>query len=293
MSVATNFETFCNNLLISTTKRSTISYRYLAICKRLNKDFWGMEDAISGGRYVGSFGRNTANSYVSDIDILFEMPLSTYQTYNSYLSNGQSALLQAVKNSIAKTYPNTSLRGDGQIVQIIFSDDMKFEVLPAFKNTDGSYTFANSNNGGSWEKTNPLPEIDKVSSGDRLTNNNLRPLCRMARAWKYYNSVPISGLLIDTLAHRFLVAWSYRDKSYLYYDFMSRDFFSYLKSQDVNQNTWYAIGSGQSIYNSDNFRYKAAIAYNKSLEAIQLETDKYTWSAKQKWREIYGYRFPE
>ena len=74
---------------------------------------------------------------------------------------------------------------------------------------------------------------------------------------------------------------------------MSRDFFSYLKSQDANQNTWYAIGSGQSIYNPDNFRYKATVAYNKSLEAIQQETDHFTWSAKQKWREIYGNRFPE
>ncbi|WP_100612669.1 SMODS domain-containing nucleotidyltransferase [Confluentibacter lentus] len=292
MSVTTNFETFCNNLLITQTKRSTISDRYLAICKRLNKDFWGM-DTTSGGRYVGSFGRNTANSYVSDIDMLFEMPLSTYNTYNAYISNGQSALLQAVKNSIATTYPNTSLRGDGQIVQVTFSDSMKFEVLPAFKNDDGSYTYANSNNGGSWKKTNPVPEISAVSCGDGLTNNNLRPLCRMARAWKYYNSVPISGLLIDTLAHRFLTAWSNRDKSYLYYDFMSRDFFSYLKNQDANQNTWYAIGSGQSIYNPDNFRYKATVAYNKSLEAIQQETDNFTWSAKQKWREIYGNRFPE
>lgn len=250
-------------------------------------------DTTSGGRYVGSFGRNTANSYVSDIDMLFEMPLSTYNTYNAYISNGQSALLQAVKNSIATTYPVTSLRGDGQIVQVTFSDSMKFEVLPAFKNDDGSYTFANSNNGGSWKKTNPVPEISAVSSGDGLTNNNLRPLCRMARAWKYYNSVPISGLLIDTLAHRFLTAWSNRDKSYLYYDFMSRDFFSYLKNQDANQNTWYAIGSGQSIYNPDNFRYKATVAYNKSLEAIKQETDNFTWSAKQKWREIYGNRFPE
>lgn len=292
MSVATNFETFCNNLLISQSTRSTISDRYLAICKRLNKDFWAM-DTTTGGRYVGSFGRNTANSFVSDIDMLFEMPWSTYNTYNSYITNGQSALLQAVKNSIASTYPNTSLKGDGQIVEVIFSDKMKFEVLPTFKNTDDSYTFANSNNGGSWMKTNPVPEINILASGDILTNYNLRPLCRMARAWKYYNNVPISGLLIDTLAYRFLTDWSNRDKSYLYYDWMSRDFFAYLKNQDSTQTTWYAIGSGQSIYNPDNFRYKATVAYNKTLEAIQQETDGNTWSSKQKWREIYGTRFPD
>lgn len=91
MSVATNFETFCNNLLIGQAKRSTISDRYLAICKRLNLDFWKL-DTTSGGRYVGSFGRNTATNYVSDIDMLFEMPWSAYNTYNAYITNGQSAL---------------------------------------------------------------------------------------------------------------------------------------------------------------------------------------------------------
>lgn len=185
------------------------------------------------------------------------------------------------------------MKGDGQIVQITFYDEMQFEVLPAFRHDDGSYTFANSNSGGSWKKANPVPEIEAITNGDTLTNYNLRPLCRMARAWKGYNIVPISGHLIDTLAYRFLTNWSNRDKSYLYYDWMSRDFFEYLKNQDTNQSTWYAVGSGQSIYNPDNFRYKATIAYNKAVEAIKQETDGNSWSSKQTWREIYGFRFPD
>jgi hypothetical protein len=75
MNVAEMFEAFCKDLLIGTDTRSTISTRYLAICTRLNKDFWNV-DTTSGGRYIGSFGRNTANDRISDIDMLFEMPLS-------------------------------------------------------------------------------------------------------------------------------------------------------------------------------------------------------------------------
>lgn len=292
MSVATYFESFCKDLLVGTALRSTISTRYLSICTRLNKDFWKM-DTDSGGRYIGSFGRNTANGWISDIDMLFEMPWSTYNTYNGYITNGQSALLQAVKNSIAITYPGTDLKGDGQIVLVKFRDGMKIEVLPAFKNSDDSYTFADSNGGGSWKTTNPIPEIKAVATGDALTSNNLRHLCRMTRAWKHYCSVPIKGLLIDTLAYRFLTSWSYRDKSYLYYDWMCRDFFEYLKNQTENQTTWYAIGSSQIINNPDNFRYKATIAFNKTKEAIQYQTDNKEWSAKQKWKEIYGSRYPD
>ena len=291
MSVSSNFRTFCNNLLIGKDKRSTISTRYLAICKRLNKDFWAV-DTTSGGRYVGSFGRNTANSWVSDIDMIFEMPWSLYTKYNAYVTNGQSAFLQEVKNSIGRTYPSTYLKGDGQIITVSFSDDTKFEVLPAFKNDDDSYTFADTNNGGSWKITNPIPEIEAISIGDLLTNNNLRHLCRMVRSWKFYCSVQIKGILIDTLAYRFLIEWEYKDKSFLYYDWMSRDFFAYLKNQNKNQAIWKAIGSGQYIYNPGDFRYKALIAYNKSLKAIELQNN-YEWSSKKKWREIYGYRFPD
>ena len=169
---------------------------------------------------------------------------------------------------------------------------MKFEVLPAFKYTDDSYAFADSNSGGSWKKTNPIPEINSINYGDSITNNNLKRLCRMTRAWKHYCNVPIKGLLIDTLAYRFLTNWDNRDKSYLYYDWMCRDFFEYLKSQTSTQTIWYAVGSGQQIYNPDNFRYKATVAYNKSVDAIKLQTDGKLWSTKQKWREIYGNRYP-
>jgi len=292
MSVSTNFQTFCDDLKISTDKRSLISTRYNSICKRLNKNFWNM-DTTQGGRYVGSYGRPTANGWVSDIDMIFEMPSSLKSTYDNYIGNGQSAYLQAVKNSIALTYPNTSLKGDGQIVKVQFSDNMAIEVLPAFKNSDGSYTFADSNSGGSWKQTNPVPEINSINTGDSLTNYNLKRLCKMARSWKYFCRVPIKGLLIDTLAYRFLMDYAHKNQSYLYYDFMTRDFLIYLKDQNSTQTIWYAVGSGQAIYNSENFRYKATVAYNKSLEAIQLESDDKKWSSKQKWREIYGYRFPE
>lgn len=291
MSEAVYFESFCKDLLISPDTRSTISTRYLAICTRLNKDFWNM-DTSHGGKYVGSFGRNTANGRVSDIDIVFEMPTSVYSTYNSYHGNGQSALLQAVKKSIAATYSTTELKSDGQIVQVAFTDTMKFEVLPVFSNGSSGYIFADSNNGGTWKTTNPIPEIDAVASGDELTNNNLRHLCRMIRAWKHYCSVPIKGLLIDSLAYRFLTNWPSRDKSYLYYDLMCRDFFEYLKNQLETQTTWYAIGSGQAIFNPENFRYKATLAFNISKDAIQYQRDNKEDLAKQKWREIYGYRFP-
>lgn len=38
----------------------------------------------------------------------------------------------------------------------------------------------------------------------------------MARAWKDNCNVPISGILIDTLAYKFLKTWEYKDMGYIY-----------------------------------------------------------------------------
>lgn len=292
MSEAQYFKEFCDNLVIGTDKRSIISSRYKSITNRLNTDFWNSPSEILFSRYVGSYGRNTSIKNESDIDMIFVLPGHLKTTYDNYTYNGQSSLLQVVKDSIRKTYSSSSIGADGQVVSITFSDGVNFEVVPAFENSDKSYTFPDSNNGGTWRKTNPHPEINKINDEDPKLNFNLKRLCKMARAWKATCSVPIGGLLIDTLAFNFLNNWANKGQSYLYYDLMSRDFFSYLKNQTVTQTYWLALGSNQYINRNGNFEYKAKLAYNLAVEAIQLQRDKKEWSAKQKWREIYGNEFP-
>jgi len=199
--------------------------------------------------------------------------------------------LQEVKNVVSKTYSTSTLKGDGQIISISFSDGINFEVLPAFINKDGSYTFANSNSGGSWKITDPKAEMNAMNEMNENCNRNLKRLCRMARAWRDNNNVPISGILIDILAYNFISSWQYRDKSYLYYDYMSRDFFKYLSERDKSQMSWKAMGSGRFISRSGSFEGKALTAYNLALEAISKEKD-YPHTAKSKWRENYGSKFP-
>ena len=238
----------------------------------------------------GSYGRGTA-IHVSDIDILYILPWHYFDQYDSHSGNGQSNLLQVVKRSIAKTYPNTEIGGDGQVVQVSFADDVIFEVVPCFEYSDDSFCYPDTHNGGSWKTTNPRPEISTINTWNNITNKNFKRLCRMARAWKDNCNVPMGGLLIDTFAYRFLSSWEYKDKSYLYYDWMTRDFFKFLSEQDDNQSYWKAVGSGQLIYSKGKFVTKAKIAYNNALKAIEREEKGYEYSANSYWREIYGSRF--
>ena len=114
----------------------------------------------------------------------------------------------------------------------------------------------------------------------------------MIRAWKEEHNVPMGGLLIDTFAYNFIKDWEYRDKSLTNYDWMTRDFFKYLSEVDDSQLYWRAVGSGQYIWRRGPFAQKALKAYNNALEALEYEEKDMQFSANNKWREIYGNRFP-
>ena len=222
--------------------------------------------------------------------MIVELPWNFYYRFNDYTSNGQSQLLNLVKECIKEKYPSTCVKGDGQVVVIDFSDGISFEIVPAFLNEDNSYKHIDTHKGGSWQNTNPRAEIDAMNELNKVSNSNLKRLCKMVRAWKVHNNVNIKGILIDTLAYKFMKTWKYKDKSYLYYDFMSRDFFKFLINEH-EKTKLLTPGSGRYIVNDGAFKIKAKQAYNDSIEAIRLYEEE-TYEARCKWRNIYGKKFP-
>lgn len=292
ISASNDFSSFCSNLRLSDTVVSNIKMRYRTITKRINQDFWNNDSDTTHSLYVGSYGRGTC-IYMSDVDIVVELPWSYYTKYNHYSGNGQSALLQAVKCSLRKTYSSSSVSADGQVVDIVFSDGVKFEVVPAFRYSDGAgYCYPDTNNGGAWKSMNPKAEIDAFNLQNILSNKNLKRLCRMIRAWNSKHLVLMSGILIDTIAYRFIQDYQYADKSYTYYDWISRDFFKYLLD-NADKAYWLKPGSNECVYKKYSFKGDAEKAYNKCLEALEDYNKDYAYRWHQDWREIYGNKFPE
>ncbi|MGQ0619844.1 MAG: SMODS domain-containing nucleotidyltransferase [Panacagrimonas sp.] len=285
------FRSFCANLRISVDTRSTIAYRTGRIVGQLNTDFRQLDSKTGYRFYVGSYGRSTAIPSVSDVDLIYELPAALYARFNAYALNGQSALLAQVRTSIQNTYPNTKIGGDGQVVVVQFDDGVKLEVLPAFVNTAGTYTFADSNGGGSWRACSPKQEMSAFSGRDTACMGNLVELSRMARAWRDYCTVSISGMLIDTLAFQFIDSWTYKAQSYSFYDWMTRDFFAFLAEQSAAQSYWSAPGSASRVHGGG-FQYKARQAELRTKEAIAHQLAGHDYSAKQTYRGLYGTDFP-
>lgn len=136
------FRQFEANLRMTPATVSAVRNRYHAITRRINVDFWGTSSDTDNSWYAGSYGRGTAIS-TSDIDILVELPPGEYNNAwarSLFGGNGPSALLQKVKRSLSATYPQTKLRGDGQVVVAEFADGVRFEIVPVFRaETPGTY----------------------------------------------------------------------------------------------------------------------------------------------------------
>ena len=109
--------------IISQDIRDTISKRYRTVTRAINKEFWNSQSDTQHSLYVGSYGRGTAID-TSDLDILVELPQRNFNQYDSIKGNGQSRLLQAVRNAILVSYPRSDVRADGQVVKISFNDGM-------------------------------------------------------------------------------------------------------------------------------------------------------------------------
>jgi len=223
MSVADMFSDFLTNLVIQNTE--TISLRYGELTAALNKKFRDTESKTANVLQVGSFGRNTGIDGISDLDMLYIMPKGEWDTYKD---GKQLKLLQDVKAAVLARYPATDVRVDRLVVTVTYTD-FHVEIQPVFEQDDQSYKYPDTKDEGSWKITKPREEMDAVSKMDEEKNLNLKRLCKMARAWKNKHGLEISGLLIDTLAYNFLESTEeYDDRSFLYYDWLSRDFFKFL-----------------------------------------------------------------
>lgn len=283
MSVSEMFSDFIANLSIS--NMDDISYRYGELTSALNKQFRNTESKTDNTLQVGSFGRKTGIDGISDLDMLYIMPKSKWDDYKG---DKQLRLLQDTKAAILERYPKTTVKVDRLVVTVTYTDFL-VEVQPVFEKEDQSYYYPDTKDGGSWKVTKPREEMAEISELDSEKNGNLKRLCKMARAWKNKHGVGMGGLLIDTLAYNFLKSTTdYDDKSYLYYDWMSRDFFKYL-SELPKQDYYAAPGSGQRVKVKKNFQSKAKKAYDLCLAAIEAEEQK---NVNAKWKNVYGRPFP-
>lgn len=259
------------------------------LSKKLNSVYYGDAGSRENGHLivVGSVGRGTAVDGCSDVDALFVLPQEVFSRMNGRQGNVQSQLLSEVRETLKERYPKSSIKGDGQAVVVDFTNrGYTIDLVPCFENAEKGFTYPDSNSGGHWKLTNPIPEQQACADDALASGDIFLCLCNALRVWRDNQGFAFGGLLIDTLVDKFLADYpSHKFATYGDYIDVFTDLFDFLSKQNAEQKYWYALGSNQEITNKDgaSFVSKASDAFD-CLRSEEIDSERALI-------EIFGHRF--
>ncbi|MCT3922661.1 nucleotidyltransferase [Elizabethkingia anophelis] len=264
----------------------------------------------------GSFARKTKIRELDDIDIMFcfiangATYLKSGSVYYIHTPNAGDRLkklsdndilnsrkvVNKVKNSLSEIehYKSADIHSKGEAATLsLQSYEWVFDIVPCFYTDTNLYLIPDGN--GNWKSTDPRIDQYLVTSTNQNYNGKLLQLIRTLKYWNRYNSsYTIGSYLFEQIVINFAKT---RNELSNWIDYDIRDFFYYLKSHiytDVNDPKGI-----QGNLNNLTFEQKSSIAdkanwaYNKAIEAITAETtEEDQEKAINKWREVFGTKFP-
>ena len=130
MTKAEAFNKFLDNIKVDLP--DVFSGRYKEITKKLNKTFRDTDSETANCLQVGSYGRYTGIKGISDLDMLYIMPIATWDTYK----DDPGKLLRKTRDALINRYPQTTIKVDRLVVDVFFCN-FTFEVQPVYEERDG------------------------------------------------------------------------------------------------------------------------------------------------------------
>lgn len=290
IGVTKRFTRFHAALQLTQDQRDDGQAKQLGVRQSVQRAYWGPTTDTPPGWVVGSWGKGTAIGPPNDVDIFMPLPVDVYNRLQTNQGNIQSALLQEVKGHVETTYPQSTLRGDGQVVVVAFNT-LTIEVVPVFNyDSAGLWVMPDSNGGGQWKIVRPSAEVATLDQADSLSNDNARRLIQVMKAWRDHCSVPLKSFLLEMVVAEFIASYAHREQSFFYYDWFVRDFLAHLISRRGGHIL--APNSQKSVALGDAWLGKANTALKVAVDACSDEYLDYTISAGENWRKIFGDRIP-
>lgn len=289
IGVTQRFKTFLSNLQLTADQVSDGETKHAGVRKCLNKYYYETLSETENSFLIGSWAKLTRVRPPRDVDLYFVLPYAVYERFAAYSGNKQSALLQEVKNVLLNTYSTSDMSGDGQVVLVRFNT-INVEIVPAFLLTSGRYYIPNTHDGGSYKETDPNAELSAIQAADKANNYNVRPIVRMMKAWQSNCSVSIKSFHLELLVTEFLSQSPWRLNSEFYYDWLSRDFFTFLLTKV--DGVVYAPGTYEVMFLGNEWKSKCESAQTRAIKACDFEYLDKVPEAGEEWRKIFGDQIP-
>ena len=277
------FKKFIDNITLTSNQQDDAKKKYTGVCETLYKHYYGDGTYDSSKQFLfGSYKTKTNVRPLTsdqDVDVLFKISQSTFDKYDAYKSNGQSALLQDVRNALKDKYTTTdTIKAWGKVVLVEFSENHhNVELLPALELEDGTFKIPNTEGEGSWEIFDPRAETAKFDNSNSSTSGLTRDLAKMLKAWAHNTtsmSYPSYKRLDDIIA--FLEAFYSEGEDVDNYGNVVFGFFDYMRTRC-----------------SDDIESYIKTAYSRAQKALQYKDDGKEIEASEEWIKIFGSEFPK
>lgn len=275
------FEKLLKNVALTKAQRKDAKTKYTGVCKVVHDHFYEEEYDGSTKLLFGSYAgvKRTAIRPFSegqDVDVLFKIPKEIFDQYDAHQGNGQSELLQKIRDILldSKYALGEKPKAWGKVILVKTADGThNVEILPAYELADGSFKIPNSENGGSWEFFDPRADLENFRLSNTATDKLTRKLTRMIKRWALtVESLSLKSFEIENFVINFLKSYDYEDKKY---SIIITDFFQYLSNNVGHDN--------QSF---------AETAKNRSAKALDFERNEEFESATEEWQKVFGPSFP-
>lgn len=235
---------------------------------------------------IGSFGNGTSISGYSDTD---------YMASLGDLTANSNVSLQKIKNALAYRFPNTGVTVRCPAVKLPFGSLARetTEVVPGNLMTTSPYhVYDIPDCGGGWMKTSPDAHNAYVRKINEKHSLKVKPLIRFIKAWKYYQSVPISSFYLEMRVAKYC-----EGESLIIYwldieHFLRRMLTGNLASlQDPAGVSGY-IRPCSSQANHGEAMSKLRTAVTRAENASAAKKNDNVKAAFEWWDKLYAYKFP-
>lgn len=197
--------------------------RSAAASHRASIESWLEEDLkIVRMRETGSWYHGTAINNHSDVDYFVTMSGSRPAESGAALETLQASLARGLSNCIVRT--------DRPSVRITYFDGgPAVEITPAYWKATDDYDIPDPTGPG-WIRSNPAVHLDYVNEAQKKTEGKAKSLIRLVKAWKAWNSVPLSSFYLEMRAAQYAHA-----NKIIIYDWDLRDFFKGLAADGIRE----------------------------------------------------------
>lgn len=191
LTVAQGFDTFLSRISPLESQRNAASKHRASVEPSLKNAL-----DVKAFRESGSFNHGTGVRNHCDVDLLVSLGSKP----------GTSATaLNWVKTALSNSFPYTTVKISRPAVVALFNGGKEtWEIIPGFRKNSGDAALYDIPGPGevAWMESAPTEHLKYVTAVNKKANiaGGAKKFARMAKAWKYFNNVPMSSFYLEMRA---------------------------------------------------------------------------------------------